>query len=231
MQMQTTSGVLTRLAGLYLGPQAGAKENTAQGSMVLQTAAQNAAESKPTDTLTLSEEARAYLQSDTKAAAASDDETAEAGSTQASSAANGEQTAASQDTAEDDSAEKQSLREQFDAADAEAKAEADKWEEKLKCLKIMANMVSGKAVPTQDQQYLCKHDTEMYAKALTLRAVAPHSRQKAKQVTDDEDFAGSAALQADAETGESSASAATDVAALLQNVSETSSAAAGAAQA
>ncbi len=211
MQMQQTNGMLARLAGLYLGPQQGAKDATVRGSSALQSAAHNAVQKEQADTLALSEKARAYLQAD----AAAEAEQTESAAAQEAPVQNDAQA-----VAEENDDETQPLREQLEAAHAQAKADAAQWEEKLKCLKIMANMVSGKKVPVLDQQYLCKHDTQMYAKAVTLRTVAPRKAEKAKRVTDDADFAQDAAGK-DRVAVAGSAGAATDTtAALLQSVTE-----------
>ena len=93
-------------------------------------------------------------------------------------------------------AELDSLRQQAISANEQAKAQAEEMEQKLKCLKIANNLISGKQVPLQDLQYLQKHDQTTYAKALTLRCAAVLSREKAKRVTSDEDFEESSAATA-----------------------------------
>jgi hypothetical protein len=152
------------------------------------------------DTVELSEAARAYLASSktgmaqgaqsgiqgTAADALNALTPADAAGKSGAAASGTQQTA--EEKAAQAQAEKSSLQDQLEASNEQAKAAAEELEQKLKCLKIMSNLIAGKKVPGQDQHYLAEHEPEMFAKAITLRAASECSNEKAKRVTRDEDF-------------------------------------------
>lgn len=69
----------------------------------------------------------------------------------------------------------------------------------MKCMKIATNIMKGKKVPPEDEQYLMEHDPESYKLAVSMRGLVKEDDEECESVLKDEDKNG----EETSETGES----------------------------
>ena len=72
------------------------------------------------------------------------------------------------------------------AESAELEALSEQLKVQQKCMKIAANIMAGKRVPPEDEQYLMMNDPEGYKLALAMRR-PPKDDEECDSVLDDED--------------------------------------------
>lgn len=88
------------------------------------------------------------------------------------------------------------IREQLDAADATAEAALEPYEVLSRCMKIAANIMSGKKVPAKDVQYLMENDPKLYQMSVALRRPPKDDRECERVVRDGDGEAASGASPA-----------------------------------
>ncbi len=76
------------------------------------------------------------------------------------------------------------------AEEKELDALSKEMDTKMKCLKIAMNIMKGKKVPPQDEQYLMENDPEGYKLAIAMRALVKEDKKECKSVLDDKDKKG-----------------------------------------
>lgn len=80
------------------------------------------------------------------------------------------------------------LKEEMERAKEQAESMAKELKKKMTCMEIASRVMAGDDVPSEDLRYLAKHDTELYAQALSLRIARKDSR-KYKRLSEDEEGA------------------------------------------
>lgn len=74
-------------------------------------------------------------------------------------------------------ADRKRLREQAENSNAQAKSTAEQTDKWIKCLIISQRIMAGDKVPTEDYKFLAENDTELYARAVSLRANNPDPKE------------------------------------------------------
>lgn len=78
------------------------------------------------------------------------------------------------------------LSQQLEDADDTADAQSDSLRVMNRCMKIAANIMSGKRVPLKDLKYLMEHDSKMYQMAMAMKRPSKDD-EKCDPVIRDED--------------------------------------------
>lgn len=97
------------------------------------------------------------------------------------------------------------IRDQLDDANETAEAMGESFQVMSRCMKIAANIMSGKKVPAKDVQYLMEHDSKLFQMAMAMRR-SPKDEECDRVVKEEDEEAG--ASGADAGTGAAPAPAA-----------------------
>ena len=74
-----------------------------------------------------------------------------------------------------------------DAGSDELDALSEQLDSQMKCMKIASNIMKGKKVPPQDEQYLMEHDPEAYKLAVSMRGLVKEDDEECKSVLEDEE--------------------------------------------
>lgn len=92
----------------------------------------------------------------------------------------------------------------------ELDALSEHLDSQMKCMKIAANIMKGKKVPPQDEQYLMEHDPEGYKLAISMRSLVKEDDEECESVLKDEDKSSGETSEAEApapaESGEAAPS-------------------------
>lgn len=78
------------------------------------------------------------------------------------------------------------LRQQFEIAGEQTKAEKDKLEIMLTCMEIARRISGGDNVPSEDHKFLMKHDFALYARSI-LQRFPKSNPHEYKRLSKDED--------------------------------------------
>ncbi len=78
------------------------------------------------------------------------------------------------------------LKREAEAAKKRMEAEQEALKIQMTCLKIAGRIIAGDKVPTKDHQYLVKHDSKLYGKALMMRVIKEEPKEY-KQLSEEEE--------------------------------------------
>lgn len=80
----------------------------------------------------------------------------------------------------------QQVMQQLETANAQAKAQGDEIETRIKCLKIAMRIMCGDKVHPADYKYLAEHDISLFAKAIMMRREKENPEEHGRISEDDE---------------------------------------------
>ncbi len=89
------------------------------------------------------------------------------------------------------------LRQQFEMMNEQSKSERDKLKILLTCMEIARRISGGDTVPAKDHEFLLKHDSALYARAILMRFPKnnPHQYKRLSWDEDCQDGLSAAALK------------------------------------